>query len=107
MSLREKQATFARLLAILITWIFDHDGWEVTLGEGQVDARRGHMPGSLHYLRLAQDLNLFVDNLYIPDGNHPAWKAIGEHWETLDKDARWGGRFSDANHVSITEGGKA
>lgn len=65
------------------------------------------MRKSLHYIRLAQDLNLFVDGKYISDGDHPAWKAIGEKWESLHPLARWGGRFQDANHVSLTHEGRS
>ena len=106
MSLRKKQAKFARLVAQLITWIFAQ-GWEVTFGEGFDDDGKGHMRGSLHYLRLAQDLNLFVDGEYIADGDHPAWEAIGEKWESLDPECRWGGRFRDANHISLAHGGRS
>lgn len=107
MTLREKQSEFARLLGNLILFIFQHQGWEITMGEGHNDARIGHMKGSLHYVRLAQDLNLFVDGKYITSGSHPAWTVIGEYWETLSPLARWGGRFKDANHFSLEHGGKA
>lgn len=105
MRLREQQSLFARLLAELILWVYDQ-GWELTLGEGQRDDRRGHMRNSLHYERLAQDLNLFVDGEYIRDGEHPAWRAIGEEWESKHPLAAWGGRFGDANHVSLQRGGR-
>jgi len=121
-TLRQKQSLFARLLAELVLWIYSQ-GWEVTQGEGAVDQvrkaqvnggtqtvhDRQHMLGSLHYLRLAQDLNLFVDGHYVPDGGHPAWKAIGERWKSLDPGCAWGGDFDtvDANHVSLRHAGKA
>ena len=115
-TLRQKQALFARLLAQLITWIYTHPGWEVTLSEGYVgdtDARDGdhdgpHLSGGAHYNKLGQDFNLFVDNKWIT-GSHPAWDEIGAKWLSLHPLCRWGGTFNsrDYNHVSLFHGGKA
>lgn len=122
MTLRQKQSLFCRLLAELISWVFDQ-GWELTLGDGSIDRERRfnrnghvyvgfdsqHMPGSLHYQRLAADLNLFVSGTYVSDGSHPAWLAIGAHWKAQNPLCAWGGDFTppDANHVSVRSGGKA
>ncbi len=106
MTLRQKQSLFAVLLAKLIVWIHMQE-WDVTLGDGYVHDARGHMPGSLHAVRLAQDLNLFDDGKWIKDGNDPRWTQIGEYWERLNPLCRWGGRFRDANHFSLTHEGKA
>ena len=67
-----------------------------------------HMPASLHYTRLAIDLNLFVKGEYITDGSHFAWIDLGTYWENLDQACSWGGRFrgGDANHLSVTFGGR-
>ena len=109
MTLRQKQSTFVWALGELI--IYAHEkGYELTLGEGHVDVRRQerlHMPGTLHRLRLAQDLNLFVNGRWIADGDHPVWEELGKFWESLHPLARWGGRFGDANHFSFEHGGKA
>ena len=130
MSLRERQSLFAVLLAELIAWI-SKQGWAVTLADGSVDTPRKfraedgrvfwatdahHMPGSLHYQRLAQDLNLFVDGAWISRAS-PVWAAIGEKWLSLHPDCSWGGDWDedhrpfepgegDANHFSIAFGGK-
>jgi hypothetical protein len=116
MTLREKQSAFCLALANLIVWAYDR-GYEFTMGEGYVgdtDARDGdhdgpHLRAGMHYKRLAQDLNLFINGEWIRDGDHPAWTEIGVKWESMDSMARWGGRFSnpDANHFSFTEGGRA
>ena len=123
MTLRAKQARFARLISQHIAWIFAR-GYEVTLADGGVtllrkvqttDGRiqraidREHMDGSLHYARLAQDLNLFMNGEWITDGSHPAWLEIGLHWEGMDPECRWGGRFEkpDANHFSLAHEGRA
>lgn len=102
-----RQRLFVRLLGLLINYVYWPEGgrkdvWEFSLGEG-FDSERdgGHMHRSLHYVKLAQDLNLFVNGEYITDGDHPAYKEIGTFWESLHPLARWGGRFGDANHFSV------
>lgn len=107
MTLREKQSLFARLQAELILWIFGK-GWEVTLGEGYDDDGVGHMAGSLHYLKLALDINLFVKGKYV-SGYSPEWQAIGDRWKELHPLCRWGGDFGsrDYNHISLEHGGRA
>lgn len=122
LSLRQKQSLFARLLGELLVWIYAQ-GWEVTLADGSIDrvrkveaagktftgTDRVHMPGSLHYVRLAQDLNLFVDGRLVADGGHPAWQAIGARWKGQHELCAWGGDFAsvDSNHVSLRHDGKA
>lgn len=102
MGLLQKQQLFARLLAQLISWIYTHPTWAVTLGEGYDDDGKGHMPGSLHYSRLAQDLNLFVEGHYVTAW-HPTWDEIGACWKGLHPLCRWGGDFAskDWNHISM------
>ena len=65
------------------------------------------MESSLHYIRLAIDLNLFVNGRYITSGDNPAYKELGVYWERLHELCRWGGRFDDANHFSITHDGRS
>lgn len=122
-TVRQKQSLFARLIAELILWIYA-EGWELTLAdigvtqERKVSVGRGavmlatdreHMLTSLHYQRLAADLNLFVDGRYVTRGDAPQWEAIGEKWESMDPLCRWGGRFlnPDANHFSLAHAGRA
>ena len=101
-------------------------GWEFTLGEAHVISPREvwahdpgefvdrkqrledaeHMEGSLHYSRLAIDLNLFVNGRYITSGRNPAYVELGAYWEGLSPWCAWGGRFGDANHFSIKHGGR-
>jgi hypothetical protein len=121
-TLREKQSAFARCLAQLIVWSFER-GYEFTLADGSIDPLRKvrlpngevvhgcrdlvHKEAGLHYLRLAQDLNLFIGGEFIADGGHPAWADIGTRWERMDTLAAWGGRFNDANHFSFRHEGRA
>lgn len=126
MTLRQKQSLFVECLVRL--WDFGHSrGWAFTLGEaGVINPRKvwvhhprennyvtetcadhEHMEESLHYKRLAIDVNLFVNGRYIRSGTNPAYLELGEYWEGLHALASWGGRFGDANHFSIRHAGKA
>jgi len=98
MTLREKQSEFAFMLAHLILYI-QWEGYEVTLGDAY--ATSGHMANSLHYKRLAIDLNLFRDGKYLDKTEDH--KPIGEYWEKLG--GSWGGRFNDGNHYSLEHEG--
>ena len=114
MTQREARCLFTRLKAQLVLWIFEQ-GWEVNESEGYVkdtDDRDGdhdgpHKKGGTHYLGTGCDLNVFVEGRYISEGGHPVWQAIGRKWEGMHPLARWGGRFHDDNHVSITFKGQA
>jgi hypothetical protein len=90
MSLREVQSRFAFMTALLLIKA-KSIGLEFTFGESYDDDNIGHMKGSLHYIRLAQDLNLFKDGKFL------SWESIG---------GSWGGRFNDGNHYSLAYGGK-
>lgn len=107
MTLLNLQQTFTFLIAKLIIYAYAH-GYKITLGEGYDDDGKGHMHGSLHYSRLAQDLNLFDQNgTYIKSSE--GYLELGEYWEGLSDagyECCWGGRFSDGNHFSIAYGGK-
>ena len=120
LTLRERQSLLVKCLEKLFAYAHQQ-GMELTLGEGYIQegrkARDGrlfhdgvHMPGSLHYDRLAIDLNLFVRGEYISDGKDLAWIDLGAFWESLDpENCAWGGRFKsgDSNHFSIRWGGRA
>ena len=123
MTLRAKQSAFAKALGQLITYAYAQ-GYELTMADGSVDPVRryrtkagamvygedaNHMAKSLHYIRLAQDINLFLESKWITDGGHPAWTVLGTYWEALHPDAAWGGRFAsvDSNHFSFRHGGKS
>ena len=130
MTLGDKQRLFMRLLQDLLTKIH-RDGYEVTGGElervavaaewyavhcqvcqrHKTDKHVGHkfkaigIRDSLHRIRLAIDLNLFLDGVYLTstDDHRP----FGEYWEDLHELCRWGGRFGDGNHYSLEHEGRA
>lgn len=113
MRLNEKQREFTKCIGKLIKFAADN-GIELTFGDAYRDPRLHGEFGrkksysaasSVHKLRLAVDFNVFVDGEYIQDGNHTAYKLLGDYWESLHKLARWGGRFGDANHFSFEHNG--
>ena len=108
-TLRQKQSKFARMVAALIQHATEI-GYEVTLGEAwrspeectrQAAAGRG-TENSLHRDRLAIDLNLFRDGVYLRSAD--SHRPLGEFWETLG--GTWGGRFGDGNHYSLEHAGR-
>lgn len=110
-SLRQKQSRFVKLVALLIEWAYQN-GYELTFGETwrtpeQADrnARAGRgISNSLHIDRLAVDFNLFRNGRWLQKTADHA--PLGEFWESLAPDCRWGGRFGDGNHYSIEHGGR-
>lgn len=60
---------------------------------------------SLHCQRLAIDLQLFDQaGNWLTD--EYAYRTLGEYWEQLAPDHRWGGRFGDTPHYSIEHEGR-
>ena len=69
---------------------------------GDAFAKVGHMTNSLHYERLAVDLNLFINGVWITK-DHPEWQFLGAYWKGLHPLNRWGGDIVqkvDLNHFS-------
>jgi hypothetical protein len=65
-----------------------------------------HMTGSLHYIGLAKDINLFKNGVFLTKTEDH--KEFGDYWKTLDTENCWGGDFTnkDGCHYSIKYGGK-
>jgi hypothetical protein len=106
MKLSEAQQIFCLNIAKLILWCYEQ-GYKLTFGESYDDDNKGHMRGSLHYIRLAQDLNLFINGEY--KDQSADYEPLGTYWKSLHPLNRWGGDFknSDGNHFSMTYGGKS
>lgn len=89
-------------------------GFGVTFGEAYrtpeqaaLNAAKGSgISNSLHTERLAIDLNLFKDGVYITD--HRGHRELGTWWKGLGPMYRFGGDFAraDWNHYSISPDGK-
>lgn len=99
MGLREKQSRFVRMVALLIQFAYEL-GYELTFGDAW--AKSGHKENSLHYDRLAIDLNLFRDGKWL--NKTEDHRALGEFWESIG--GSWGGRFGDGNHYSLEHQGR-
>lgn len=109
MNLGEQQRVFTRLVAKLINYAYD-TGYELSLGEAYrtpeqaiINAGKGvGIMNSLHTKRLAIDLNLFRQGIYLQDtDNH---QKLGTYWKSLHPLCRWGGDFRprpDGNHYSM------
>lgn len=82
------------MAARLIEYAFDR-GYEVTLGDAYRDSRCPYgSKSSRHTIRLAIDLNLFHNGVYLKRTEHH--RELGEWWEA--QGGIWGGRFDDGNH---------
>jgi len=109
-ALSDKQREFPLMVAALIQWAYEQ-GYELTLGEAYrtpeqaaLNAASGKgIANTLHTKRLAIDLNLFKDGVYLT--NSTDYLPLGEKWEQLG--GSWGGRFSkpDGNHFSLSHEG--
>ena len=107
MKLGERQRLLTRLLPRLLDKA-QALGFELTLGDGYRDPRVFGMPGEVkgygskwsgHKLRLAVDLNLFRNGTYLTATEDH--KPLGDFWESLHPECRWGGRYQDGNHYEI------
>lgn len=97
MTLREYQSLFVYKVSLLITFARSK-GYELTFGDAYRDPRvpYGHK-NSLHKKRLAIDLNLFKNGIFLDKSDDH--KELGEYWESIG--GSWGGRFADGNHYSL------
>lgn len=111
MTLREKQSAFVQLVAQLI-FEAQMRGYQMTFGEAYrtpeqaaLNAKAGTgIAHSLHTQRLAIDLNLFKDGVFLDTSE--AHRPLGEWWEAQSTPAlvcRWGGHFTkrDGNHYEV------
>lgn len=116
MTIREKQSAFVVLVGRLIAHATEQ-GYALTFGEAfrsPEEAQRLQRLGlgiatSLHTVRLAIDLNLFLDGEY--QTRSEAYKPLGEWWEAQSTPGlicAWGGRFStpDGNHFAMQHDGR-
>ncbi len=111
MTLGEKQRLFAGLVGKLLIHIYEQ-GYEVTLDWAyrppEVAAYYADLGigirSSLHTVKLAVDLNLFKDGVWLrTTAEH---RPFGEWWEEQNPGCCWGGRFGDGNHYSLAHDGR-
>jgi hypothetical protein len=97
MTLGQTQRFFARIVGELIVYAYSI-GYELTLGDAW--AKTGHKQGSNHYIRLAIDLNLFKDGIYLAKGldMERGHGLLHDKWDELGGGARID---EDLNHYSM------
>ena len=114
MTYREARCRFSEALAELILHARDL-GYEAAFNEvmdrvTEKDPTTDHMPGSLHELGLAADLDLYKDGKYLSATEDH--RVLGSWWiargRNLGLPLAWGGEFTkpDGNHYSITWSGR-
>lgn len=115
-TLIEKQQLFTALVSRFIAEII-HRGYGATFGEtyrppemAKIYHERGSgIEFSLHEIRLAIDLNLFVSGKFLTLTEQ--YTEAGKLWEsysTQEYTCAWGGRFTDrpdGNHFSLQHNG--
>lgn len=107
MKLGESQEKFCELLGQLINEAYKR-GYSLRLGEGLRTPEQAALYAaqgkgialSLHTVKLAVDLNVFKNGLFLTSGIQ--FKDLGEYWESLHPNCNWGGRFNDGNHFSFS-----
>jgi hypothetical protein len=111
--LGQAQREFSQDIARLILWIYEQ-GYEVSFGDAYRSPKAFGGMGekgpygrarSAHKQRLAVDLNLFRDGVYLSKTEDHA--PIGAYWCSMRDDNVWGGDFDDGNHYSKRYGGIA
>ncbi len=100
MGLVDKQNRFASMSALLIHYI-QALGYQVTYGDAYRDERvtYGH-PRSTHRFRLALDLNIFKDGVYL--SSDEAHAPFHDFWDSIGGAERIKG---DGNHYSLEHEG--
>jgi len=99
LTLREKQSDFVEMVELLLAYA-RYLGFELTFGD--TFAKNGHKDNSCHYIKLAIDINLFKDGIYLTETKDHA--QLGEFWEAIG--GSWGGRYGDGNHYSLKHQGR-
>jgi len=104
MKLGTKQELFSILIAQHVVWLYEQ-GYKVR--DGHYLRCRDCPVGrksSLHKDKLAADLNLFKDGIYLTTTEDH--RISGEKWESRHEFCSWGGHFKDGNHYSLKHNGR-
>jgi len=108
MTLHDKQWLFMQNVAKLIAEI-DRLGYTASFGEAwrtpeqaAINAKKGiGIKNSPHLVRLAVDINLFKNGVFLQDSK--SHEPFGIYWESLNQENKWGGKFNraDGNHYQM------
>lgn len=109
MTLNQKQFKFSRMVAQLLDFAHTR-GYDIAFGDafrdprvhGEIGEQKGYGHAkSAHKYKLAIDLNLFKDGLFLAQTKDH--EPLGLYWESIG--GSWGGRFKDGNHYSLEHNG--
>lgn len=112
MTLGEKQEKFSKNVAKLFNFILEN-GYQIRIGECQrtVEQQKIYFKqgksktmNSNHLKKLAIDLFIFKNGEWFISKSQ--LQKIGDFWESLDKNNRWGGNFIsfvDCPHFELNE----
>lgn len=90
-NLLRAQWKFSIMVSDLIRFAY-RNGYRISFGDAYSNS--GHVKDSLHYTRLAIDVNLFRKGKLLTQTEDHG--LLGEYWESLG--GQWGGRWRDGNH---------
>lgn len=98
--LGDMQRRFPLMRAKLTIYAYEL-GYELTDGEGFNAQGVGHKDGSNHYIKLAQDFNLFKDGVFLKDGT--GHDKLHDYWDTIGGAPRI---LKDMNHYALVYQGR-
>ena len=99
MTLGQNQEKFAQDLVKLLNHLIDN-GYTVRIGEvertqaqQEIYTKEGKSKtsNSMHLKRCAADLHIFKNGEWLQSKTQ--LQSIGDYWESLDQNNRWGGNF--------------
>lgn len=104
MTLNEKQHIFAMNLSKLLQYV-EATGLTCSVGEvfrtkeqAEIYVKEGKgILDSQHCKKLAVDLFLFSNGKFLDKKDD--YKSLGEYWESLNAENRWGGKFPRVDSV--------
>jgi hypothetical protein len=100
MTLKEARITFTFLFSQKLIPKAIELGFDCAFDEITQHQNKGHRDGSLHYEGCAGDLLLYYKGEYLKSTEE--YRKLGEYWESLHKDCKWGGHWGDGNHFSFS-----
>ena len=99
MTLGQNQEKFTQDLAKLLNHLIDN-GYAVRIGEVErtqtqqeiyIKEGKSKTSNSMHLKRCAADLHIFKNGEWLQ--SKAQLQSIGDYWESLDQNNRWGGNF--------------
>lgn len=99
MTLGQNQEKFTQDLVKLLSYLIDN-GYTIRLGEVErtqaqqeiyIKIGRSKTANSMHLKRCAADLHIFKNGEWLQSKTQ--LQSIGDYWESLDENNKWGGNF--------------